>query len=661
MAGEASTRRGERVPAASMPVARVCVDVPLAHLDRPFDYQISTEQDAEAVPGCRVRVRFAGQLVDGYLLERAESSEYDRKLTFLDRVVSPEPVLSPEVAELARTVADRYAGSLIDVLRMAIPPRHARAEAKPSPEPGPAPAVPSGEGWERYPLGPRLLEALRSGRAARAVWQALPAEDWPARLAEAAASMASTGRGALVVVPDHRDLARLHAACLELMHEADVVALLADLGPAERYKRWLAVRRGSVRVVLGTRGAAFAPVHDLGLVVVWDDGDDLHAEPRMPYPNVRDVLVQRSHLTGASFLVGGFARTAEAQVLVDSGWAHEVVAARDTLRSVAPRVAAVGDNDWQEVKDPAARSARLPSIAFDAARAALSADTPVLIQVPRRGYVPALACGQCRAPARCRRCAGPLALPGGTRDGEPRPAYCRWCGATEAAYRCPNCGSRRLRGQVIGARRTAEELGRAFNGVPVRTSGGDEVLSTVPGGRSLVVATPGAEPVAPGGYGAALLLDGWALLGRADLRAAEEALRRWMTAAALVHEAGRVVVVADSALAPVQALVRWDPVWHARQELAAREELGFPPAVRMATVDGSRDALAAVLEDLHLPPTGEILGPVPLDEDRERALVRVARPEGRNLAAILGEVQAVRSARKEPEAVRVKLDPLEVL
>ena len=114
-----------------------------------------------------------------------ESSEYGRKLTFLDRVISPEPVLSPEVAELARVVADRYAGSLIDVLRMAIPPRHARVEAKPSGEPAPVPQAPPDGGWARYPFGPNLLDALRSGRAARAVWQALPAEDWPARLAEA--------------------------------------------------------------------------------------------------------------------------------------------------------------------------------------------------------------------------------------------------------------------------------------------------------------------------------------------------------------------------------------------------------------------------------------------------------------------------------------------
>ncbi|MEO6088555.1 MAG: primosomal protein N' [Umezawaea sp.] len=666
MASKATTRRGERTPAEVLPVARVCVDVPLAHLDRAFDYQVSADQAEDAVPGSRVRVRFAGQLVDGFVLERVDSSEYGKKLTYLERVISPEPVLSPEVAELARVVADRFAGTLIDVLRMAIPPRHARAEGQPSPEPAPPPEVPVAAGWTRYPFGPNLLDALLEGRTARAVWQALPAEDWPARLAEAAATVASTGKGVLLVVPDHRDVARLHAACVALVGETGVVTLSADLGPSERYKRWLAVRRGAVRVVIGTRAAAFAPVADLGLVVVWDDGDDLHSEPRMPYPNVRDVLVQRAHLSGAAFLVGGFARTAEAQLLVESGWAHEVVAARETLRTAAPRVVAVGDGDWQEAKDSASRSARLPSIAFEAARAALAAQAPVLIQVPRRGYVPALACGSCRAPTRCRRCAGPLALPGGSDDGVPRPPYCRWCGATEAAYRCPACGSRKLRAQIVGARRTAEELGRAFVGVPVRTSGADEVLATVSGKPALVVATPGAEPVADGGYGAVLLLDGWSLLGRADLRAAEEALRRWMTAAALAKpgvEGGRVVVIAESTLAPVQALVRWDPVWHARQELAARTELGFPPAVRMATLDGSPDAVAALLDELRLPPSGEVLGPVPLDEDgtKERALVRVSRTEGRALAAVLTEALGVRSARKDPDPVRVKLDPLEVL
>ncbi|MFD2416189.1 primosomal protein N' [Amycolatopsis pigmentata] len=662
-AGRPAARKGQQRPAARDPIARVVVDVPLAHLDRTFDYQVPDKLDEAAVPGCRVRVRFAGQLVDGFLLARTDTTAHEGRLAFLERVTSSEPVLGERLAALARAVAERYGGTMIDVLRLAVPPRHAKAEGEPARPPAARPPAPESTGWPRYQRGPALTEALRGSRQAHAVWQALPGEDWPARLAEAAALVASAGRGALLVVPDHRDLARLHAACARLVGEDAVVALSADLGPAERYRRWLAISRGSVRVVTGTRAAMFAPVADPGLFVVWDDGDDLHVDPHMPYPQVRDVLMLRAHADGASLLVGGFARTAEAQVLVESGWAHPVIAAREELRAAAPRVTPTGE-DFDLARDEAARAARLPAVAFEAARQSLGAGAPVLVQVPRRGYVPALACDRCRTHARCRRCAGPLGVKAGQQ------ASCRWCGAPEAAFRCPACGSNRLRAVVIGSKRTAEELGRAFPGAAVRTSGGHEVLATVPDGPAIVVCTPGAEPVAEGGYGAALLLDGWALLGRQDLRAAEETLRRWMAAAALVRparEGGRIVVGAEAGLVPVQALVRWDPAWHAARELAERRELGFPPAVRMASAEGTPDAVAAMLDELSLPPSGEVLGPVPLGEadgdgnERERALIRVPRADGKALAAALAAAQARRAARKEPSPVRVQLDPLELI
>ena len=83
----------------------------------------------------------------------------------------------------------------------------------------------------------------------------------------------------------------------------------------------------------------------------------------------------------------------------------------------------------------------------------------------------------------------------------------------------------------------------------VRTSGGGEVLAAVPAGPSLVVCTPGAEPVAEGGYGAVLLLDAWAALSRPDLRAGEEALRRWFAAAALARPAAEAAGSSWSATA----------------------------------------------------------------------------------------------------------------
>jgi primosomal protein N' (replication factor Y) len=222
-----------------------------------------------------------------------------------------------------------------------------------------------------------------------------------------------------------------------------------------------------------------------------------------------------------------------------------------------------------------------------------------------------------------------------------------------------------VRAAVVGARRTAEELGRAFAGVPVRTSGRDGVLASVPDEPALLVATPGAEPVPEGpGYGAVLLLDTWALLTRADLRATEETLRRWLAAAALARPAGQggtVVVVADGGLAPVQALLRFAPATLAERELASRRELGFPPAVRMASLTGAPPAVAELLELARLPDGTDTLGPVPLPDGQERMLLRVPRPAGRALADALHEATGVRTAKKAPDPVRVQVDPLELI
>jgi primosomal protein N' (replication factor Y) len=197
----------------------------------------------------------------------------------------------------------------------------------------------------------------------------------------------------------------------------------------------------------------------------------------------------------------------------------------------------------------------------------------------------------------------------------------------------------------------------------VRTSDRESALTEVDDGPALIVATPGAEPAATGGFGAVLLLDGAAMLGRAELRAGEETLRRWLGAASLARssvDGGTVVVMADPGLPAVQALVRWDPAGFARRELDDREALGFPPAVRMATVDGSPVAVAALLADAELPASAEVLGPIDHGEG-ERALIRCPRRDGPALAAALAAALRVRSARKSAESVRVELDPLQVL
>ncbi|MBC2934551.1 primosomal protein N' [Nocardioides sp. zg-1228] len=643
----AATRRRKAAawePAAVDPVARVLVDIALAHLDRPFDYAVPIAMAETAVPGARVKVRFAGQDVDGYVVERASRTDHTGILQPLRRVVSPEPVLAPEIAELSATIAHRYAGARSDVLRLAVPPRHAATEKLPSPPAPPAPSPPVPAAWAEVPHADAFLSHVATGGAPRAVWSAAPGDDWPAMIAEAVAATYAAGRGALVCVPDRRDVARVDAALTELLGEGHHVCLSADGGPAARYRDFLAVSRGARRVVVGTRSAAFAPVHDLGLVALWDDGDDLHAEPRAPYPHTREVLLLRAEQQGTAALLGGVARTPEAQQLVASGWAHELAVPREVLRRRV-RVEAVPAEDRSV-------GTRIPRAAYDAIRQGLTAG-PVLVQTPRAGYAASLACDTCRTPARCTACTGPLVV-----DGPVVPPRCRWCGHVEAPWSCPTCGGHGLRAPVRGGARTAEELGRMFPGTTVRTSSGERVVDRVDAAADLVVATVGAEPVAEGGYAAVVVLDTWLSLARDDMRAAEEALRRWLNAAALARVGGHVVAVGDPAHPALQALVRWDPAGFARREAEERSQAHLPPAARLATVTGDLGALDDVLHLLDLPDGAEVLGPVPVD-DEHRVLVRVPRGSGEALSRSLGDLQRIRSARKL-DPVRVQVDPLTV-
>ena len=205
-----------------------------------------------------MRIRFAGRLVDGFIVSREATSDHQGKFGWLERVISSERVLTAEIAQVVDRVAERYAGTRADVLRLAVPPRHAKVEAEPwEPAEPPSAPEPIENGWHLYRFGDAFLSAIRESKSPRAVWQALPGENWPLRLAELAGAVAASGKSAILVVPDQRDLDRVVAACTELSGADAVVGLSAGLGPAMRYRRWLAALRGTARIVVGTRSAVF--------------------------------------------------------------------------------------------------------------------------------------------------------------------------------------------------------------------------------------------------------------------------------------------------------------------------------------------------------------------------------------------------------------------
>ncbi|WP_454044772.1 primosomal protein N' [Corynebacterium sp. Marseille-Q2516] len=668
-----------RVPAADQPVARVLPFLRLSHLDRVFDYQVSEDDSAAAQPGVRVVVPFSGRRVDGIILSREEGTDFAGRLSYLHRVVSPEVVVPPETLALVDAIAQRYAGIRSEVIRLAVPPRHTAAEAADTSTAWEALGEshdPDLSQWACYQHGTSFVDAVLAGQRARVAWQVRPDQHWAGPLAALAVAVVRGGGGALLVVPDQRDVDKLERALREHVSARQITTLTAAQGPQARYRRFLSVLHGQGRLVIGTRSAAFAPVNNLRLCVIVHDGDPSHAEPRAPYFHAREVLTTRAAQCGASLIVAGYSRTAETQLLVESGWAHDLVAAPQDVAGVLPTMTAIDDQRLRIAANPESGGASIPGQVYRAMTACLESQRPVLVQIPRKGDTPVLACASCRAPARCRACNGPLEIR--THGDQPGVPTCRWCGRPSPRHRCAECGSPRLRAVVVGHQRTAEELGKAFASVRIVASGGARVLDEVDCAPAIVVATPGAEPEVSGGsYGVALLTDTWGMLQRPDLRATEEAFAAWTAASRLVapaRQGGEVLIFAPQELQVVQALQAWDVVGHARAELDSRRQVRFPPAAHLAAVDGAAAAVSAVLEAAALPEGAEILGPMDLppgaalpgeyDERRygppQRMLVRAPLGPRASLGRALKDAAASWVAQGSTLPLRIHIDPVQV-
>ncbi len=639
-------------------VARVLIDSPLPQLDRPFDYEIPDALADQVRTGVRVKVplRSAGRMVEAFVLEVDDAEDTDRPLSEVDAVISPIPVLTTGLYTLARRAADRAAGSATDILRLAIPKRMVRAEKTWLASGALETPVPTADAlaWAESVVGayPTLTVCLDEGGRG-----ALDAPPHPARLADgstvgawaellaaAAVRTLATGHSAILVVPDYRDQAQLKAALAGRAPDEAIIRVDARQSSPARYGAYLRMLAAEPCIIVGNRSAVYAPAHAVGLVALWDDGDSLLAEPLSPGVHARDAALIRQELEGSALVFAGHTRTSDVERLVHLGWVHEI----STPRRVSPRVVLSATREGES------RGARVPSAAFSAAREALT-QGPVLVQVARPGYAPVLVCADCRAPARCAHCGGPLHA--ARRGAVPA---CGWCGHAATTWTCPKCSSERVRMASSGTERTADELGRAFPGVRIIVADGEHPVAHVEARPALVVATRGAEPIAEGGYRAVVLLDGDRMLLAEDLRIGESCLRWWSNAAALAAP-GAPVHLVGVAGAVARALATWTQAAYARAELADRAPLRMPPTVRVAALEGPPGSVQTALTTLQAAvPTldaDSILGPV-ATEAGARALVRFEYALGQGVAdslrgsLVADALRARKNAKGRPPGAR---------
>ncbi len=583
-------------------VARVCVDSPLPHLDRLFDYAIPEKLAPVVGVGSRVRVRFAGRLVSAVVCEVADRSEYGGELSPL-RSSAALPSYDVASLALARAVADRQGGGLWDVLRLMAPPRVASVEKRAWDADRPSNA-------ERIEAALALLADVPrfpGGEDARLVWAATPAAGnappTPVRalLAVALREAARPGAGegsAIIVVPDARAVAQVLAAAEGVglarwssRSSGDVAVVHSSDPPAARYGSYLAAMRGEARIVLGTRPALLAPVPRLAHLSLWDDAHSAYEERHAPYPRALAVAALRAEREHAGLLIAGFAPSVAARALVEHGWATAIETPRDEVRAATPATTVLAREDRD--REGGSGWHWMPGRAWRAVRGALERG-PALVLVPRSGYVRGVACAACREWAACRVCGGPLAL--ASRSADPA---CLDCGTANADWHCPNCGGSRLAHARQGVERMAEQLAAMAPGVAVAaSSSGTGILDDGAAPAGIVVATPGAIPAVDGGYAVAVLVDAGALVGP-GIDGEQDAVRQILAGAAHVRprgDGGEVIVVGRLPDPVAKCAATWTADAWAADAYAERAALGLPPARRVVAVAGTTAALDAARE-----------------------------------------------------------------
>ncbi len=277
------------------------------------------------------------------------------------------------------------------------------------------------------------------------------------------------GRGALLLVPE---IALTPAVAGQFYHRfGDRVAILhSAFTDRERAEQWRRIRSGDSGVVVGTRSGVFAPVRDLGLIVIDEEHDHSYKQEETPRYNGRDVAIVRAQQTGACVVLGSATPSMESRHNADRGRYRLLVLPERIERRPLPAVELIDmRKEFLETREQATFSRRL----LDAIQERLESGEQTMLLLNRRGFSSFVACRSCGARIQCRDCAVTL-----TYHRRDRRLLCHYCNyAAPVPSRCPSCKSEYIYFIGQGSERVEEELHRRFPKARVARMDRDTVTS----------------------------------------------------------------------------------------------------------------------------------------------------------------------------------------
>ena len=543
-------------------VAKVRFSSPLPQLDKEFDYLVPAHLQEIVSFGHLVEVQFGkgGKSKTGLICDLVEDDSPRENLLPIQSLVTAVSQISHNQLELCKAVALRQAGTVGELISIAVPKRFIRAEEKYDPASASSPQL-------KTTAHGALAGFLKSEAKVYFVPELLSESttpNWALEFADACKAELDLGKSCLVVLPDFAELEKFERALgsMQLMDKSFRHSS-SDSG-SQRYLNHLR-SLSEIGITYGLRGAAFAPAVDLGLILLWDDGDDSHTEQSAPYWTSREVLLQRSELEDTRLVLASHSPSSEVIRLVEIDYLKPLISQR-----VLPKVLIT------ELVD------RLDADTHVRISNSLKAGKPALMQISNAGWASALVCVGCKEIRICPTCSSSVWV-------DPTGKFrCRSCKTAMDLGACV-CGKTNVKPTRLGASAISKQMEKAFPAFTVVHSNGESRLTHIESGPLLVIATPGAEPEVEGGYDCVVIADATYMAGSPRLRAVEQSLGKWANAISLASNSAEITLVGlKGSLAEQMRELNFHAA--VKEDYSERFEIGLPPARRLASITSSNQS-----------------------------------------------------------------------
>jgi len=439
-------------------VAKVAVSAATYFIDKPYEYLIPSDIQELAIPGMRVLIPFGkgNKKCEGVILSREIKNEYE-KLKSIISLIDEQPVLSAENIKLAFWMSDRFFCTVYDALRIMLPAKMSSKRKAKIKEFKKTESDSIELNTEQKAVYDGLLPLLKSKTPEAALLYGVTGSGKTQVYIKLIESTLSKGKTAIVLVPEIA-LTPQTVKIFSSHFGEDVAVLHSALGTGQRYDEWKRIYDGNVKVVIGTRSAVFAPLSNIGLIVIDEEQEHTYKSESSPRYHAREIAKYRVTKSSALLLLSSATPSVESMYAAKTGkYKLFHLKNRYNERDLPPVI--IADMKKELLLGNGKTISSVLKAELDKN---LENGEQSILFINRRGTSPLVACGECGYTYKCRNCSVSM-----TYHTSNKRLLCHYCGfSLSAPANCPEC-SGKLKFVGAGTQKIEMELQNIYPDVSI--------------------------------------------------------------------------------------------------------------------------------------------------------------------------------------------------